>query len=161
MYAGYPGESSETIRMSNYWYAPEEYVRRKSYCLYESYPLTARCVWIPISFLTGAAKGLLFPAFAVVGAVAMPIIAAICFVIGRVKEDDRWYGTGKAWLKAWGFCLLTVGGLGILVMLHTYYFPLMVPATLLIAAVGVSIAIHIYRALLDPPELIAKQFLIH
>lgn len=155
-YSAYPGERFQALRYSNYWYAPEEALRRQCGTLYKNFPFISRCVWTPLTFFTGGIKPLIFPIQTIIGIIALPLIASICFVLGflSVDKDTRnaYFSHGEGWLKAWCFTLIAVASLATFLLLAIYVFPLMVPATLIIGCMGVSIAIHIQRALLDPPR---------
>ncbi|MCB1181019.1 MAG: hypothetical protein KDK55_03235 [Chlamydiia bacterium] len=152
IHASYPGESCQSVRYSNLYYAPEEVIRRRCGSLYASHPILARAIFVPVNIVSGAVKPCLFPAVAVIGVLVIPIIAVGCYVIGLATKDAKWSQYGKGWLKAWTWSLLAVGALVGGLMIYTYFLPFTVLTSLFITAVGISIGIHTYRAFLDPPK---------
>lgn len=151
-YAGYPGENFRSIRYANYLYGPDEWLRRKCGVLYQNFPILARALWVPLAFLGGPIKVIIFPAVSVIGTLALPIIAAICLIIGKITGNEKWVDHAKGWIGAWVWTLLSTACLVGLLVFFTYYLPFVSAEILVISSVGVCIAVQIYRALLDPPK---------
>lgn len=93
-----------------------------------------------VATVTGFIKPFIGPVIAALGLIIMPIKAGIASYKGDVE------GT-KAYLKAWGFCALTVGGTIAFMGVTGFCMPLVVSATIVVAIVALSVIMHVQKAM--------------
>lgn len=128
------------------WVVPEGILQRKLGKFYANHPVMSRVLATPIATICGIAKVVLFPMICLIGMIAMPIIAIIRAGIG--KKD------GGEWVKAWCFSILGVAGCIAFFGFSTYYLPLISTSAFLVGGISLSIIVHVYKFVKEPPPQI-------
>ncbi|NGX62288.1 MAG: hypothetical protein K940chlam9_01785 [Chlamydiae bacterium] len=142
-------DCSSTCGILKGWFAPEYLVKEKT-CVaghYETSHILSRVVVTPLATIDGFAKVFLAPLMALVGVVAMPIIALVrkC----ALGKDD-----GGKWMKAWGVCLLTTVGTVAFLVVTGYYIPLLASTAIFVSLFAASICLHVYLGVKAPSPTI-------
>jgi multidrug transporter EmrE-like cation transporter len=127
-----------------YWVIPESFIQERLGSIYEQHPIMSRIVATPIAFFSGFLKVFLFPIICLVGIVTMPLFALLSKCKGRTEDSSNW-------LKAWGFCILGLGISIAFLAITCYQLPLVVSCGLFVGLLAVSITIHVYRLVKEPP----------
>ncbi len=138
------------LDFSNHFFAPELFAH-KSKCAvscYDNHPILTRLVAVPSATVLGLIKPLLFPLWAAVGAVVLPIIAAV----RAYKGSESGF-----LLVTWAFTLLGLAGVISYVLITVYSLTLLEAIVVLVAAITVSLAIHVYRACSHPKQLYGSE----
>lgn len=123
------------------WYVPEYRLHDSRWAAqrYRNYPLLSRAIAITAGLVTGAVKPFLFPIWAVVSLLVLPIIALI-------SQDN-----GNKCLGTWCITLLAFGALVSYLWLSAYLHPpALLTAFLLLGALGASIIYHVHLAAREP-----------
>lgn len=130
---------SSGIECAELWFNPEGEIGNTA-CMHrfaQNYPRVSRVLGVTGSVVRGAVKPLIFPLWAMVGCVALPLIGCVRLACGKA---------GSGAFKA---ALLCVGGLifcGAFMYLSAFHFPLVVSTSIFVAAVVISITYHVYKS---------------
>jgi len=124
------------------WVIPEGIVHRRLGPLYANHPVMSRFLATPIALISGIVKIFLFPIICLVGAIALPLVAAARHFLNK--------GDGKEFLKSFGFCVLGFSASILFLSITSYYTPLLGSSALFLGLLSVSITIHVYKLMQEP-----------
>jgi hypothetical protein len=135
-------------------FGPEFILHRNMKGTFRNYPVGARVGFGTAAAISGLFKPFLCPLIAALGLVLMPIKAGIASHRGDVE------GT-KSYLKAWGFCFLTVAGTFTFLTVSTYFMPLLWSSALVVVIVTLSVIFHVQKAMKEPGDLSPLEEIRH
>jgi len=127
-------------------FGPEFIAVRNMKGTYQRHPVGARIGTGTVAAVSGLLKPFLAPLIAALGLVLMPIMAGVASQKGDVE------GT-KGYLKAWGFCALTIGATVAFMAITTYFMPLLWSSALVVVIVTLSVIFHVQKAMKEPGTL--------
>lgn len=126
------GESGQK-RVADFYGLELTYLRR---CKSANYPVISRVGVGSLAALSGFCKPFLIPAISAIGLLVFPIFAAYHFCRG---DNEK----GKDCVKAWGFCLITLGRLACFLFVTAYCLPLVGSVALVASICALSIILHV------------------
>jgi hypothetical protein len=110
---------------------------------YQENPIMARVIATPIALIAGFVKVILFPVICVIGVVVLPILACVRAIRKEVGAGDL--------MKAWVFCLLGLAISAAFLIIAVHHLSLVASGALLITAISISIVVHVYKLVKEPP----------
>lgn len=127
------------------WVMPETLIHAQLGQFYRDNPIGARVIATPLAFLSGVMKLILFPVICAVGIVVMPIIALIRVCQGKTDRGP--------WLAAWAFSVLGFAASVSFIGVTTFHLPLIASVGAFISLLSVSITLHVYQFVKEPPKV--------
>lgn len=125
---------------------PETLIHNQLDQFYQENPIGARIIATPLALISGVVKVFLFPIICAVGVVVMPLIALIQACQG--KKD---FGP---WLSAWVFSVLGLASSVAFIGVTTFHLPLVASVGIFFSLLSLSITLHVYQFVKEPPRLI-------
>ncbi len=138
---------------------PTEFIRTSSkYRKFsQAHPVRSAALLTPLAFMDGALKSFFFPLIALVGSIALPLIAIGEIIASKLSKSEEkselWSRRAILHLKAGMVCMGATSALIAFAFISVYYLPVSAPIALLTAGVGASIAIHVYRVWRTPKKI--------
>jgi hypothetical protein len=124
-------------------FGPEFILQRNMGENFRKYPVGARVAAGAAATVSGLFKPFLCPLIAATGLLLLPIKAGIASYRGDAQ------GT-KDYLKAWSFCILSIGLTVAFLTTTTYFMPLVYSSALVVGIVSLSIIFHVKKAMKEP-----------
>ncbi len=110
---------------------------------YRSHPVASRVAMGTVATISGIIMPFLSPLLAALGFILMPILAGVVACMGDSKG-------AKGYLQAWGVSVFTLAASVAFMSLTTFYLPLIWSSVLAISLIGLSVILHVRKAMKDP-----------